>query len=750
MTRPAKALILGVFTGILGILVCCIPFVLDLEEAAGLDWLFTLRGPITPPDEVVIVSLDKVSADALDLSAEPGKWPRSLHAELLHRLALAGAAVIVLDIHFKEPREAEADAALAQAIEATNRVVLFEYTKKDITRLYDKAGHYNGELIAQRLLPPAEPIASAPLALAPFPLPVFPVKVSQFWLFTTGTGDVPTEPVVALQLYTAALYPELLELIKQVNPGVTLPAVHSATGLFEKHAVRETIHTLRKLFTGNPSLATNLITALYSKKLHNPGSEQQALLHRLIKIYSEADSRYLNFYGPPQTITTIPYVQILRPDMELPGSPHPASLNGKAVFIGYSERLQPEQLDEFYTVYSQNNGLHLSGVEIAATAFANLLQDNTVTPLPLPTQFLLLTGWGLLLGIGVRLLPVLPAVAFSTGLAALYLLASQWLFNQHAIWLPLFVPLFIQGPFALFVAIVWHYLEVRQERESIRSAFGLYLPATVVDELANDLAKGKSEGQKVYGTCLSTDADKYTTLSEGMDPAALSELMNAYYETLFQPVRQYGGIVSDVVGDSMLAIWTSSAPETELRRKAILATLAINEAVKQPEVGKIPHHLPTRAGLHSGQILLGSIGAVDHYEYRAVGDIVNTSTRIQSMNSYLGTRLLLTQQVLKGIDDFVTRDIGSFVLAGKTRPLVIHELIGHQNSGIGASLREQHLLFAEGLSIFRQGEWTRALKIFIRLHAINKHDSVSRYYINLCRHQQPDADWNGAIRLDTK
>ena len=254
----------------------------------------------------------------------------------------------------------------------------------------------------------------------------------------------------------------------------------------------------------------------------------------------------------------------------------------------------------------------------------------------------------------------------------------------------------------------------------------------------------------VYGTCLSTDADKYTTLSEGMDPAALSELMNAYYETLFQPVRQYGGIVSDVVGDSMLAIWTSSAPETELRRKAILATLAINEAVKQPEVGNIPHHLPTRAGLHSGQILLGSIGAADHYEYRAVGDIVNTSTRIQSMNSYLGTRLLLTQQVLEGIDDFITRDIGSFVLAGKTRPLVIHELIGHQDSAIDASLREQQLLFAEGLNAFRQGEWTRALQIFTRYHAVNKHDRVSRYYMNLCRHQQPDADWNGAIRLDNK
>jgi len=748
MTRTAKAFILGVFTAILGVLVSSTPFILDLEEAAGLDWLFTLRGRIPPPDDVVIVSIDKASADALNLPAEPGKWPRSLHAELLNALARAGAAVIVLDINFKEQRDAETDAVLAQAIEATSRVVLFEYTKKDITRLYDSSAHYSGELLAQRLVPPAEPIASAPLALAPFPLPVFPVKVSQFWLFTPGTGGVATEPVIALQLYTAALYPDLVDLVKQVTPETSLRIAGTAADLFEKHVARETIQTLRNLFTEIPSLATGVTEALYNR--NTLSQEQQALLHGLVKVYSQADSRYLNFYGPPQTIATLPYVQVLRPGMDFYGNRQSFDLSGKAVFIGYSERLQPEKLDEFYTVYSRNNGLHLSGVEIAATAFANLLQGNSVTPLPLPAQHLLVAAWGILFGICVRLLPVFSAVTFSIGIAVLYLVASQLLFNQHAIWLPLIVPLLIQGPLALFVAITWHYLDVRRERENIRTAFGLYLPATVVDALANDRAKGKSEGQLVYGTCLSTDADKYTTLSEGMDPAMLTELMNAYYETLFQPVRKYGGIVSDVVGDSMLAIWTSSKAEAECRRKAMLATLAIHEAVKQPETGRIAHHLPTRMGLHSGQVLLGSIGAVDHYEYRAVGDIVNTSSRIQSMNSYLGTRLLLTQQVLEGIDDFVTRDIGSFVLAGKTRPLVIHELIAHRNAGIAASLLEQQLLFAEGLAAFRRGEWSRALKIFTEHHAITPHDRVSAYYMNFCRHQKPDEDWNGAIRLDTK
>ena len=98
------------------------------------------------------------------------------------------------------------------AIGKAGNVVLFAYTKKEIST---PAGNTAGELIVQRLIPPIAPIAQSALALAPFPLPVFPVKVSQFWTFTPATGDLPTLPLVALQLHAATAYPDLLELINQ-------------------------------------------------------------------------------------------------------------------------------------------------------------------------------------------------------------------------------------------------------------------------------------------------------------------------------------------------------------------------------------------------------------------------------------------------------------------------------------------------------------------------------------------------------
>ena len=149
--------------------------------------------------------------------------------------------------------------------------------------------------------------------------------------------------------------------------------------------------------------------------------------------------------------------------------------------------------------------------------------------------------------------------------------------------------------------------------------------------------------------------------------------------------------------------------------------------------------------------MLGSIGAVDHYEYRAVGDIVNSASRIQELNKTLGTRVLLSAQVLDGLDGYLTREVGTFLLRGKSRPLVIHELIGGCEADDLASVMQGHELFAEALLAFRQANWETAIALFTRLVEIRNDDGISRFYLDLARRYQqspPAGDWHGIIRLD--
>jgi adenylate cyclase len=506
---------------------------------------------------------------------------------------------------------------------------------------------------------------------------------------------------------------------------------------------------LRTTFTAHPDPGTALHDVFNSTLNDSFNAQQHGLLQALHGLYSGPDSRYLNFYGPPQSITTIPYASILAPDNNRADEAMLPNLQGKAVFVGYSERLHPEQLDEFYTVFSQDNGLNLSGVEIAATAFANLLEDLPVTPLPLPAFYGLLLAWGILAGALVRLLPAVPAILGGVVIAGLYLGSGHVLFGHSALWLPLLVPLGLQLPLALFAALLWHYLDVNRERETIRSAFGLYLPPQVVDELAGQRADARTAGQLMHGTCLSTDACEYTRLSETMQPAELGELMNAYYETLFQPVRNNNGIVSDVVGDAMLAIWAAVQREPGIQRQAIQAALEISRALNTAENTGLRHFLKTRIGLHSGEILLGSIGAVDHYEYRAVGDIVNTSTRIQGMNAHLGTQILLSAEVIAGVDGLQTRELGSFILSGKSQPVVIHELLGTKDDPEAERRSEYLARFAAGLAAFRDGDWHTAASTFTALQAENTQDGVLQFFLARCA-VQPPPGWDGMIRMDLK
>ena len=129
-----------------------------------------------------------------------------------------------------------------------------------------------------------------------------------------------------------------------------------------------------------------------------PDAEQR-LLRALITLYGGPDRRYLNFYGPPGAVLTVPAYQVL-------GDTAAASeaLAGRVVFVGLSDLNNPHE-DDFPTVFSRADGVDLAGVEIAATAFANLLDGRLVKPAAPWTELAWLGLFGCAIGLIARLLP---------------------------------------------------------------------------------------------------------------------------------------------------------------------------------------------------------------------------------------------------------------------------------------------------------------------------------------------------------
>ena len=751
MSRLRKALILGGLTGLLGLaLGLFLPF--HLEENIGLDLLFNLRGTRTPPPEVIIVSVDKVSAEHLRVPTDPRKWPRSLHARLIEILAAEGAAVIAFDIFFDEARSPAEDGLFADAARRAGNVVLCESLEMDRISSQNREKVSPGEMTIVKLIPPTSLLAQSAVALAPFPLPKVPVKVSRYWTFKAGAGDTPTLPVVAFQIFALDVYEDFIVLIERTNPSTIGKLPRRREEIVQSKSAERVIQEVREIFEDDPPTAQRMLDELvrHSSFLHD--SRKTQLLKSLIKMYQGDNSNYLNFYGPSGSLPTIPYYQVLESKEDPLRARKPVDVKGKAVFVGLSEGLRRAQKDGFYTAFSQANGLDISGVEMAATAFSNLLADQPVRPLGSSGHLLILFFGGMSIGVLSLLLPPVLAAGTTIGLSLLYFLFARAQFNGGAIWYPTILPLLIQFPLAFFGAVLCRYVDSNRERQNIRKAFGYYLPKEVVVQLSRDIAHIRTTGQLVYGICLSTDAEHYTSLSESLDPKDLGDFMNRYYETVFKPIEERAGVISNVVGDSVLALWVAGHPETSLRREACLAAIGIGKALRQFNQSSGPFQLPTRIGLHSGPILLGYIGAMDHYAYRPLGDIVNTTTRVEGLNKYLGTGILATEEVVHQLDQFLTREIGTFLLVGKTKPLTIYGLVGLPEDSL-ESQKRGCLIFTDALAAFRRRSWEEAIERFHESNEYFGEDGPSRFYIRLCDQYQkepPAEDWNGVIRMDRK
>src|SRR5262245_22937386 len=147
-----------------------------------------------------------------------------------------------------------------------------------------------------------------------------------------------------------------------------------------------------------------------------------------------------------------------------------------------------------------------------------------------------------------------------------------------------------------------------------------------------------------------------------MTPKELSDFLGRYFEALFQPVRKHDGLIVDLKGDSILAIWKAPADDPALRKKACLAALGMSESVARFNRSVAPYGLPTRIGLHAGEFTIGAVGAVDHYEYRPTGDVVNTASRVEGFNKYVGTHLVVSDDVVRDLDGLLLRELGTFKL----------------------------------------------------------------------------------------
>jgi adenylate cyclase len=253
-----------------------------------------------------------------------------------------------------------------------------------------------------------------------------------------------------------------------------------------------------------------------------------------------------------------------------------------------------------------------------------------------------------------------------------------------------------------------------------------------VESLALKPAEAAAEIRRTcLAACAMTDAEDYTGVAEGMDPPRLVDFVNRYFRELFGAVLGNGGVVVDVKGDGILAVWTNDAPDAALRTRVCAACLQILAAVERFNCTSPARRLPTRIGVDFGPIALANVGAFARYEYRAIGDTVNTSSRLEQLNKLLGTRLLVSEQLAEGVEGYLFRDLGGFMLRGKRSPVRVLELVAER----ARASREQQMLcrrFALALQAYESGQLAEARLQFSTLRARFPEDGATRFFLERC------------------
>jgi adenylate cyclase len=213
-----------------------------------------------------------------------------------------------------------------------------------------------------------------------------------------------------------------------------------------------------------------------------------------------------------------------------------------------------------------------------------------------------------------------------------------------------------------------------KEKALMKSHFGKIVPPKIVEQmLASDF---KQNSEVVNVTVLFCDLRGFTAMSENLPPSMLVGLLNEYFTAMVEIIESHGGMIDKFVGDKVMAVFGHPVPLANEQQAALDAArkmLATCDTLNEKLCLTGNFKLVNSIGLHSGPALAGIIGSPDRSEYTLIGDSVNVAARLETKTRQLGTRLVISADVAKGLDtipsDLVAR--GSHQVRGRHDPIEI-------------------------------------------------------------------------------
>jgi Adenylate and Guanylate cyclase catalytic domain len=223
-------------------------------------------------------------------------------------------------------------------------------------------------------------------------------------------------------------------------------------------------------------------------------------------------------------------------------------------------------------------------------------------------------------------------------------------------------------------------------------------------------------------------------------------MVNRYLAHVQPGITAYGGFVGQYYGDGILALFPNE-PDDALR--GAVAMCRGLEAYNRDHSTEFPA-LRFGMGLHSGPVILGTIGDPGHFQCTVVGDSVNLASRMEGLTKHFGSTLVLsaaTRERIAAPDQFAMRSLGSVAVAGWTEGMEMFECVACYPEALQKQIMANHSAYWDGLAAYRAGQWAQAQKLFERCVDACEQDVVAQGFAQRCRDRSlRDEPWDGIER----
>ncbi|HIJ94287.1 MAG TPA: adenylate/guanylate cyclase domain-containing protein [Desulfuromonadales bacterium] len=692
--RYGAFLVIAILTALVGLILYreTFPFVEQVDLRLK-DARFTFRGSERPTAPVTVVAIDNKSIKEL------GRWPwsRELTAGLISSAARQGARVIALDMVFSEPQGERPDRALAAAISSAGNVIMGyffrEETQTDDPLVLEQMAQ--SRVTSVRIAAGVEAVSLPSHEQMDANISGVAAGAAGFGYFNQiSNADGLYRSLPLLMLFRGDMYPSL-----------ALAAVNRFRGNQLQVAVEP---------FG--------ISSVSSGDLSIPANEQGRLS--------------LAYYGPGGTVATVSAADVIA------GRLPKGSLQGRLVFIGVTETgiadLRATPLDPVFP-----------GVEIHATFAANALEGRFLTR-DSRTLAIEMTAIILLSLLLALVLAAVPNTAW--GLAGFsvisfgYLGLNFYLFSAYRLDLSIAYPLmplvvtYLEGE-------AYRNLVVERKGRYLKKAFGSYISPELVSEIVKNPGRLQLGGEKREISILFSDIRGFTTLSEGLTPETLVKLLNDYLSPMTRIVMDERGTLDKFIGDAIMAIFNAplDLPDHPAHAcRCALRMLVGLETLNEQLTASGSPRLAIGIGIHTGEAVVGNMGADIRFDYTAIGDSVNLASRLEGLTKFYGIMIIVSEETRAKVGDaFHFRELDLVRVKGKQKPIAIFELLAEE------SVRA--LPFADALRLYRGGDFVAALELFELLADSGDHPSV--LYADRCREflmNPPAAAWDGVYTAHSK